>query len=252
MQSLTLSPSITLFQGDALDVLRSLPGASVDMVLTDPPYSSGGSTLSARQADPAQKYQLTRTQRAYPTILGDAKDQHSWILWSTLWLSQCWRAAREGAVCLIFTDWRQLPSLTDALQAADWKWLGILPWDKRSARPHLGRFKQQCEFLIFGVKGRFHPNTRQCLPGLYSYPVIPARKNHLTAKPVQLIRELLAIAPEGGSVLDPFMGGGSVGAACIAAGHPYTGVELSPEYFDISSRWLADLAGLPLEGQPCA
>ena len=69
---------------------------------------------------------------------------------------------------------------------------------------------------------------------------------------MQLLRDLLAIAPEGGRVLDPFMGGGSIGAACIATGHPYTGVELSPEYFGISSRWLADLAGLPLEGQPCA
>ena len=69
---------------------------------------------------------------------------------------------------------------------------------------------------------------------------------------MQLITDLLAIAPEGGSVLDPFMGGGSVGAACIATGHAYTGIELSPEYFDICSHWLADLAGLPLEGQPCA
>ena len=68
MQSLTLSPSITLFQGDALDVLRSLPDDSVDMVLTDPPYSSGGSTLSTRQADPAQKYQATGTKRTYPAM----------------------------------------------------------------------------------------------------------------------------------------------------------------------------------------
>lgn len=252
MQSLTLSPSLSLFQGDALDVLRSLPDASVDMVLTDPPYSSGGITLSAKHADPGLKYQLAGTKRVYPTILGDAKDQRSWIMWNTLRLSQCWRIARDGAVCLVFTDWRQLPSLTDAVQAAGWKWVGIIPWDKRSARPQLGKFKQQCEFLIFGVKGHFSPHTRQCLPGLYSYPVIAARKNHLTAKPVQLLRDLLAIAPEGGRVLDPFMGGGSVGAACIATGHSYTGVELSPEYFNISSRWLADLAGLPLEGQPCA
>ena len=141
-------------------------------------------------------------------MLGDAKDQHSWILWSTLWLSQCLRVARDGAICLIFTDWRQLPSLTDAVQAAGWKWLGVIPWDKRSARPQIGKFRQQCEYVVFGVKGSFSPNTRQCLPGLYSYPVIPARKNHLTAKPVQLIRDLLAIAPEGGSVLDPFMAAG--------------------------------------------
>ena len=42
----------------------------------------------------------------------------------------------------------------------------------------------------------------QCLPGLYSYPVIPARKNHLTAKPVQLIHDLLAIADAEARVLD--------------------------------------------------
>ncbi|GAB1254760.1 DNA-methyltransferase [Desulfovibrio falkowii] len=252
MQSLTLSSSITLFQGDALDVLRSLPDASVDMVLTDPPYSSGGVMLSARQADPVHKYQASNVSRAYPAMLGDAKDQHSWTLWSTLWLSQCWRVARDGAVCLIFTDWRQLPSLTDAVQAAGWKWLGIIPWDKRSARPQIGKFRQQCEYVIFGVKGRFSPRTRQCLPGLYSYPVIPARKNHLTAKPVQLIRDLLAIAPEGGRVLDPFMGGGSHGAACVETGHPYIGVELSPEYFSTSVHLLAELAGLHKEAQPCA
>lgn len=252
MQSLTLSPSLSLYQGDALDVLRSLPDASVDMLLTDPPYSSGGLTLSARQADPTHKYQASNVKRAYPAMLGDAKDQHSWMLWSTLWLSQCLRVARDGAVCLVFTDWRQLPSLTDAVQAAGWKWLGVIPWDKRSARPMVGKFRHQCEYIVFGVKGHFRPHSRQNLPGLYSYPVIPARKNHLTAKPVQLITDLLAIAPEGGSVLDPFMGGGSVGAACIATGHSYTGVELSPEYFDISSRWLAELAGQPLEGQPCA
>ncbi|MCB6543419.1 site-specific DNA-methyltransferase [Desulfovibrio desulfuricans] len=252
MQSLTLSPSITLFQGDALDVLRSLPDDSVDMVLTDPPYSSGGSTLSTRQADPAQKYQATGTKRTYPAMLGDAKDQHSWILWSTLWLSQCLRVAREGAVCLVFTDWRQLPSLTDAVQAAGWKWMGIIPWDKRSARPQIGKFKQQCEFVVFGVKGHFIPHTRLCLPGMYSHPILAARKNHLTAKPVELICNLLAIAPEGGSVLDPFMGGGSHGAACVETGHPYIGVELSPKYFRVSAHWLAELAGLPLEGQPCA
>ena len=41
----------TLFRGDALGILRNLQDDSVDAVLTDPPYSSGGMTLSARQAD---------------------------------------------------------------------------------------------------------------------------------------------------------------------------------------------------------
>ena len=59
----------TLFRGDALGILRNLQDDSVDAVLTDPPYSSGGMTLSARQADPRVKYQHTRTVKTYPPML---------------------------------------------------------------------------------------------------------------------------------------------------------------------------------------
>lgn len=229
---------VSLYHGDALAVLSALSDNSVDAILTDPPYSSGGITLGARQAAPSHKYQSSGTKRQYPPMLGDAKDQRSWTMWCTLWLGECWRIARDGAPLMVFTDWRQLPSLSDAVQAADWKWLGIVPWDKRSARPQIGKFRQQCEYVLFAVKGRFIAHTRACLPGVYDYPVIAARKVHLTSKPVELIEDLLAVTGPRASVLDPFMGGGSVGEACIRKGHGYIGIELSPEYFTISRKRL--------------
>jgi site-specific DNA-methyltransferase (adenine-specific) len=61
----------TIYQGDALTILKTLPSSTVDAVVTDPPYSSGGVTLAARQANPAQKYQQSGTARTYPTLLGD-------------------------------------------------------------------------------------------------------------------------------------------------------------------------------------
>ena len=144
---------------------------------------------------------------------------------------------------MVFTDWRQLPALSDAVQAAGWKWLGIVPWDKRSARPQIGKFRQQCEDVLFAVKGRFVAHTRACLPGVYTYPVISAQKVHLTSKPVALIEDLLAITSPQSSVLDPFMGGGSVGEACIKTGRSYVGMELSREYYAISrNRLTASLA----------
>ena len=232
---------VTLYHGDALAVLSALNDNSVDAILTDPPYSSGGITLGARQAAPSHKYQSSGTKRQYPPMLGDAKDQRSWTMWCTLWLGECWRIARDGAPLMVFTDWRQLPSLSDAVQAADWKWLGIVPWDKRSARPQIGKFRQQCEYVLFAVKGRFVAHTRACLPGVYDYPVIAARKVHLTSKPVELIEDLLAVTGPRASVLDPFMGGGSVGEACIRKGHGYIGIELSPEYFTISRKRLENV-----------
>lgn len=240
----SLSDHVTLFHGDALSVLTTLPAASVGAVLTDPPYSSGGVTLGARQADPAQKYQQSGTKRQYPPMLGDAKDQRSWTMWCTLWLSECWRIAREGAPLMVFTDWRQLPALTDAIQAAGWMWRGVVTWDKRSGRPMLGRFRQQCEYVVFGTKGRFDAPSRVCLPGVYAHTVNPARKVHLTSKPVGLITDLLKVTRENADVLDPFMGGGSVGEACVATGRGYIGIELSPEYFGVSrARLETCLAG---------
>ena len=159
-----LSDGVTLYQGDALGILATLPDAVMDAVLTDPPYSSGGVTMGARQADPAQKYQQSGTKRQYPPMLGDAKDQRSWTMWCTLWLGECWRIAREGAPLMVFTDWRQLPALSDAVQAAGWAWRGVIAWDKRSARPQIGKFRQQCEYVLFATKGRFIAHTRACLP----------------------------------------------------------------------------------------
>ena len=229
---------VSLYYGDALAVLSALDDNFVDAVLTDPPYSSGGVTLGARQADPSQKYQSSGTKRQYPPMLGDAKDQRSWIMWCTLWLSECWRIACDGAPLMVFTDWRQLPALSDAVQAAGWSWRGIIAWDKRSARPQIGKFRQQCEYVLFATKGRFIPHTRACLPGVYAHPVISAQKLHLTSKPVGLVEDLLAVTASQAKVLDPFMGGGSVGEACIRTGRGYVGIELSPEYFAISRKRL--------------
>ena len=69
---------------------------------------------------------------------------------------------------------------------------------------------------------------------MYSYPVIAKQKVHLTSKPVALIHDLLAITSPEGVVLDPFMGGGSVGVACRESGRGYVGIELSEEYYAIS------------------
>ena len=230
-----------IHKGDALRVLQTLPPGSVDAVVTDPPYCSGAATLTGKQADPGKKYQKTGTVKVYPPMLGDGKDQRSFILWATLWLSECWRVAKDGAPLLVFTDWRQLPAMTDAIQAAGWFWMGVVCWNKRSSRPSMGRFRNQCEYVLFGSKGRFQASTRDCLPGIFDYPVIQTQKVHLTSKPVALIKDLLRIAPEGGPVLDPFRGGGTTAVAALETGRKFVGIELSEAYAEISEKRVQDV-----------
>ena len=90
--------SFQLHQGEALAFLRTLPDASVDAVITDPPYSSGGLHMAQRQQSPVKKYVQTGTKRAHRSFSGDNRDQRSWTLWVTLWLSE-WQVRPGAASC---------------------------------------------------------------------------------------------------------------------------------------------------------
>jgi site-specific DNA-methyltransferase (adenine-specific) len=232
---------IVIHHGDALAILKTLPSTSVDAVVTDPPYSSGGATLAARQDNPVHKYLGSDARRAYPPLLGDGKDQRSQLAWATLWLAECWRITRDGMPLLLFTDWRQLPVMTDAVQGAGWYWQGIVVWNKKTCRPRKGKFRPQCEYILFASKGRHTPATPACFPGLYDCSVTVRDKIHMTGKPVPLLRELLAVTPAGGVVLDPFVGGGTTAIAALETGRSCIGIDLSEEYVRIARERIAKM-----------
>ncbi|MBI9078886.1 MAG: site-specific DNA-methyltransferase [Pseudodesulfovibrio sp.] len=234
----------TMCQGEALATLKTLEDCSVDAVLTDPPYSSGGMTMAQRQQSPSKKYQSSDAQKKFADFPGDNRDQRSFTTWATLWLAEAYRVAKPGSVCMVFTDWRQLPSMTDALQAGGWLWRNIVIWDKPTARPSMGEFKKQCEFVLVGSKGKLAPATDRCLPGVYRHSIVSGTKRmHLTEKPIPLLRDLLQITPEGGTILDPFAGSATTAQACLETGRKFIGMELSEVYFEIACDRLKNLAG---------
>lgn len=62
-----------------------------------------------------------------------------------------------------------------------------------------------------------------------------AKNHHPTVKPVELMRWLIRLAvPKGGLVLDPFMGSGSTGKACMAEGMRFIGIEMDADYMKIA------------------
>lgn len=237
-------PVNTILRGDALPLLRTLPDACVDAVITDPPYSSGGMFRGDRNLSTREKYQSSDTARVYVDFPGDSRDQRSFLLWATLWLAECYRLAKPGAVCGVFTDWRQLPTVTDAIQAGGFVWRGIAAWDKtEAARPQKGRFRNQCEFLAWATKGPA-PLDGECLPGVWRHPVVSSRKHHLTGKPVDLMLDILRITPPGGLVLDPFAGSGSTAVAALKSGRRFLGIEMQPEIAALAESRLQGEVGL--------
>lgn len=235
----TESLTVALHLGDCLPILRSMEPDSMDAVITDPPYSSGGAFRGDRMDSTSNKYQNSeQSGKLYAEFNGDNKDQRAWAYWCYLWLSECYRVMREATPILVFTDWRQLPTATDLLQSAGFVWRGIVAWDKtEAARPQPGRFRNQCEYVVWGSKGPFYiARPVPVLPGVYRHIVRMDDKWHITGKPTPLLEDLVKICESGGHILDPFMGSGTTGVACIRQGYSFTGIELMQEHFTIAKN----------------
>lgn len=228
----------TLYHGDALDVLPTLSGG-FGGVLCDPPYSSGGTHVTDRSQPTSTKYQSSNHRGLYPEFQGDTRDQRSFLAWSTLWMARARALAVPGAICAVFTDWRQLPVTTDALQCAGWVWRGVVPWDKTErGRPQRGRYRAQAEYVVWGTNGP-RPLDGKVAPGVFRMPV-PHVKHHIAGKPVELMEGLMSVMD--GPILDPFMGSGTVGIAAARTGRPYIGIEVDAAYYQIA---LSRLRGVP-------
>jgi site-specific DNA-methyltransferase (adenine-specific) len=64
-------------------------------------------------------------------------------------------------------------------------------------------------------------------------------KFHIAEKPVGLLAKLIGVTPVGATVLDPFMGSGTTGVACIQTGRRFIGMEIDPAYHAIAERRIA-------------
>jgi site-specific DNA-methyltransferase (adenine-specific) len=234
---------VTLHHGDALAVLASLPDASVDALITDPPYSSGGMVRGDRAGGTGGKY--TRAEvNVVQDFTGDNRDQRAYAYWCALWLSESLRIVKPGGVALLFTDWRQLPATTDAIQSGGWVWRGIVPWYKPVARPTAGRFTAHCEYVVWGSAGAMpldYSGDTAVFPGFYQASP-PRDREHQTQKPVDVMRKLCQIVPHGGTVLDPFMGSGTTGVAAVIEGRRFIGVEMVETHLQTADRRIAEAA----------
>jgi site-specific DNA-methyltransferase (adenine-specific) len=221
----------SLYQGDSLAVLQSLPAGSVDAVITDPPYSSGGLFRGDRTIKTGDKYVIDQGQEKKADFHGDNRDQRAFAYWCALWMAECWRVAKDGAMLAVFTDWRQLPTMTDQVQAGGWVWRGIVPWNKTEAtRPQKGWFRSQCEYLVVAAKGlpatydQTGKGAYPALPGFYCCGVDRVDQVHQTQKPVDLMRWLMQLTPRGGGDPRPLHGlgldrrGGAHGKPAVRGG----------------------------------
>lgn len=75
---------------------------------------------------------------------------------------------------------------------------------------------------------------------MFRKSVLSYEKQHPTQKPVELMKWCIGFLPENHTILDPFMGSGTTGVACVNLGRKFIGIEIEPKYFDIACRRIAE------------
>jgi site-specific DNA-methyltransferase (adenine-specific) len=207
----------TLYRGDALTVLREMPDASVDAVVTDPPYKL------------SQEYGATTDP---DNLLGVAS------IWPVA--VEIFRVAKPGALCAMFYDTRILPLALEAMRGAGWKYLrGLTLYRRWGQASLLAGWMSTSDFvLIFaraGAKPKFYGDARHDV--YIRDKAEPESFGHPAQKPLDHCRHLVSnVCPSGGVVLDPYMGSGTTGAAAIKAGCSFVGVELTRHFAEVAER----------------
>lgn len=110
--------------------------------------------------------------------------------------------------------------------------------------------KAEREAGLEGMEGKPAGGMKGRQDGSLEGESVRRANHHPTVKPIALMRYLVRlVTPQGGVVLDPFMGSGSAGCAAVSEGFEFVGIDLTPEYVAIAQKridWHA--ATSPLDG----
>ena len=207
-------PRNTVLHGDCVQVLDQLDAASVDFVLTDPPYLVDYHARDGR------------------SIAND--DNADWVRPA---FAQIYRVLKPASYCVSFYAWYRIHLFMDAWRKAGFRPVGHIVFRKSYASSvRFLRYEHEAAYLL--AKGDVQR------PAKPISDVIPFRytenKLHPTQKPVSALMPLIdAFCPKGGIVLDPFAGSGSTLIAAKKLDRLYLGIELDAAHHRTATERLA-------------
>lgn len=212
-----------LLLGDALEIMPAL--APVQLVVSDVPYAltTGGVSKSSKAMSgifAAHNYandgQLIKATVPFPEMM-----------------AALYAALDVDGDCYVMSNDKNVFPLMDAAFKAGFSLHNLLAWDK--VTPTANRwYMKNLEFTIYLWKGRArtinNPSAKQLLRGGIDKATV-----HPTEKPVHLMAEYVANSSmRGQTVLDPFMGSGTTGVACVQLGRKFVGIEINETFFDLA------------------
>lgn len=207
-----------------------LDGAHPEILLTDPPYCSGGFQESGKVTGSIGSKQLDgKGGYTTPTISSDNLSTRGYQV-----LMKAVLGAADVKVAYLFTDWRMWVYLFDLVEGSGLGVRNMIVWNKKS--PGMGNgWRAQHELVMFAHRTKpkwdNHKGYGNVLEATRS-----GNELHPTQKPVEILEKLLDNTDWAEGVLDPFGGSGTTLIAAESAGQPAYLMEMEPRFVDVIVR----------------
>jgi DNA modification methylase len=210
-----------LLCGDSTDsdqVAKLMNGQKADLLLTDPPYSSGGSQESGKTTG-------SIGARGGHTIKNDNLSTRGYRLLMQDVLALC----SDVHSVFIFCDWKMWIETFDISERSGFRVRNMIVWDKMQMGMGMP-FRNQHELCLFASKiaGKIGDGAT---PNVLQHKR-DREAEHKTPKPIELLSDLLKQI-ESINVFDPFLGGGSTMVAAHQLNRKCYGMELDPKYCQV-------------------
>ena len=243
-----------ILPGDSLEVLKSLPDESVDLVFADPPYNLQLSGALTRP-DHSEVKAVTEAWDSYDSFAAYDRE-------AIAWLGECRRILKPDGAIWVIGSYHNIFRLGRVLQDLGYWILNDIIWRKTNPMPNFRgrRFTNAHETLIWAAKSekskyRFNYEAMKALnEGLqmrsdWTLPICTGaerlkgadgKRAHPTQKPENLLaRVILSSSVRGDVILDPFFGSGTTGAVAKKLGRHYIGIERDSDYIKLATNRLA-------------
>ncbi len=248
-------PLDSILQGDCIEMMRSLPAASIDMIFADPPYNLqlGG---DLHRPDGSQVDAVNDEWDKFDSLATYDRFTHAW-------LKEAKRILKPGGSIWVIGSYHNIFRVGAALQDQGYWILNDIVWRKANPMPNFKgtRFTNAHETLIWasmGEKARYTFNYRAMktlndelqMRSDWLIPICGGQerlkkggtKVHPTQKPEALLyRILLACSNPGDVILDPFFGTGTTGAVAKRLGRHFIGIEREDSYIAAALKRIASV-----------
>lgn len=244
IQSAKLGNVINKFLvGDALEIMRSLPDASVDLVATSPPYNLKNSTGNGMKDGRGGKWSRAALMNGY-TDHDDMMVHEKYVEWQRNCLTEMMRLIKDDGAIFYNHKWRVQGGLLQdrhdivsgfpVRQIIIWRRKGGINFNK-------GYFLPTYEVIFMIAKKHF-----VLAKGANSYGDIweftqEMKNEHPAPFPVTLVERIIS-STNAKLILDPFMGSGTTAVAAKMLGRDFIGIDISGKYCELAERRLTKVS----------